>query len=284
MQEREMHSVPEAGVYQPRPVSSSYTAMRSEPDTPSHPSSIDARARFREQQYYLPRTAGGVPAYPPPVNLQRPTTAPTMASSHMADPYLQSSSRQRYPYPPPLPANVHNGRPSSSSGEHMPPPRFGPPAAPRYQPPESYESYQAYPQTYTTFPSHYAQGQPDAYLPRMQPPEPRSRPTSSSGGGQRITLPSLSEMIRRPDLDLPIIPASTSSLRTLLNPEAKAIPRDLSPSARERDRRASASSKSRAPSPSRSEEMEHPSEEDRRYYEIRARQMQDRRSSVTDDV
>lgn len=297
--DREMHSVPEAGVYQPRPVSSSYTAMRTEPDPQSYPSSIDARARFREQQYYPPRTAAAAPdrtgrptglsAYPPPglyVSSQRPTTAPAIPSPHaLADPYSHSPSRQHYPYPHQNHLALQGARPSSS-GEHMPPPRnFGPPAAPRYPPSDIHDSYQPYPQNSTH--THYTHAPPEPHLPRIQPlEEMRSRPSSSSGA-QRITLPSLSEMIRRPDLDLlptiPTIPASTSSLRTLLNPEAKLLSVDHSPSA-QRDIRASAALQSRGPSPARSEEPDHPSEEDRRYYEIRARQMLHRRPSANDDL
>lgn len=298
--EREMHSLPEGGTYQPRPVSASYTAARSEVQGQTYPTSIDARARFRDQQYYgPPRTAGppvdrhvrppGLSLYPPqgPHSLlQRPTTAPTIASPRrLADPYSQSPNMQRHPYPSPAYPSGPSIRPSSS-GEHMPPPRgFGPPAASRMQAPESARPYPPYADnSVASSPQyHYTHGPAEGYLPRIQPTsESRSRPTSSSGG-QRITLPSLSEMIRRPDLDLPSIPASTSSLRTLLNPEARARVHEDN-STLDRDPRTLDPAYPRPHSPARSEDLDQQTDEDRRYYEIRARQIQYRRPSMTEDA
>lgn len=86
-------------------------------------------------------------------------------------------------------------------------------------------------------------------------------------------------MIRCPDLDLPSIPASTSSLRTLLNPEA----RNAATAADAPQTEASLLRPgSRGQSPTPSEEPDHQSEEDKRYYEIRARQMLQRRPSMTE--
>lgn len=294
--DREMHTLPEGGPYQPRPSSSSYTASRPETAPQGYPNTIDARARYRDQQYYPPRTAGpsvdrhtrppGLALYPPtgphPIS-QRPTTAPAMHSPHMIvtpDAYSRSPSRQQHLYRLPQTAVASTGRPSSSTAEHMPPPRgFGPPIAGRYQQAEMPEQYPSYIDSGGRSPQHhYTHAPGDGYLPRIQSTTDRQRPSSSSGG-PRITLPSLSEMIRRPDLDLPSIPASTSSLRTLLNPEARTgTAADSVPQA-ERPYRAAAS---HGHSPAPSEEPENPSEEDRRYYVIRARQMQHRRPSMTE--
>lgn len=287
--DRGTHGAAEGESYQARPTSSSsYTSGRTDFEHRPYPSSIDARARFQDQQYY-PAPPGadrpqGLGLYPPTATRGRPTTAPTMPSAHslsVSDPYLQSPSRQRYPYP------IHNSiagpsrRPVSSSGEHMPPPRsFGPPIANRYplsQVPEDYPSYTAN-GGYNAHHTRHMDASLETHLPRIQPAAEAQRPSSSSGG-QRITLPSLSEMIRRPDLDLPTIPASTtSSLRTLLNPEARTT---TNPSAIPRQEHAPLSAL-RGGSPSVTEEAENPSEEDRRYFETRARQMQHRRLSMTE--
>lgn len=291
MNEREMQSVPEIDAFQPRPVSSSYSAT---PGNQPYPSSIDARARFREQHYYPPRTAGPAPDTRPagqvafsPIAVHsaslRPTTAPAMPSLASTQP--QSPMRHRYPHPPTDHTALSSIRPSSSSADYMPPPRpFGTPAASHFQAPEAYESYQSYPQPHNPR-HHYTHAPPDAYLPRIQSPDVKSRPTSSSGAG-RITLPPLSEMIRRPDLDLPSIPASTSSLRTLLNPQAKMSAAEGPSASRESGLSNQAiRSDSRRLSPfSRGEELEHASEEDRRYFEIRARQTLHRRPSGPDET
>lgn len=265
-------------------------------DTQGYPSSIDARARFREQQHYPPRTAGPAPdrptaptrlsAYPSHAShssAQRPTTAPAMPSLHATSNRSAPTTSLHYQHGFAEHMSAYDSRPTSSSGESMPPPRgFGPPSASRYHPPDAYEIYQPYTRHQKEPPSH-AYAPPDPYLPRVQAPGSRSRPTSSSGG-QRITLPSLSEMIRRPDLDPPSIPASTSSLRTLLNPEARTLAVQRPLPGRESDMNGQGfSSHAREPSP-HAEEHEHPSEEDRRYYEIRARHTLHRRPSATDSL
>lgn len=294
--------------YPRRPSTSSYDpASRRDTEEVSYPVSIDARARFRDQQqpppqqhvYYPPRTAapatGRGPSRPilsvyPPTGAypsSRPTTAPAAAASPRR-PMPDSYGPARHP------AYVDRSYGRGTYDEEMPPPRgFGTPSTSRNPAGNGLEGSSPYtgdgPRQHNYVHTSSSIHAPSTYRPAVYDSGqtlPRVRPTSSSG--PRITLPSLSEMIRRPDLDENGMPnANTSALRTLLNPEAR--PGDLGrlPSfqAQSCDREALtfSASHARGASPARSDEQDHLADEDRRYYEIRARQLQARRSSLPED-